>query len=237
MSDWRDNGFVDPAAARRAAQKMARAGSLHHKPPAFWSDLEVRGRAIKWHRQMTVREALERMQCEIGRAPSKSALARFWQRLDKDDPSDPVCLRAKALASDFVFDIEARRKMSESMEPVRQQLRAAAHKVTLSKIEALVELIDHRIEVRGNAASPGLGQRITLRARDIYRRLRRALGHDFGGHDVAEQHHLDRSDVILELGEIIFGRRHLGSPSNGYADDEETIARRIRAHRLSETSK
>jgi len=230
MSDRHDNGFIDPVAARRA-------GSLRHKPPAFWSDLEIRGRAIKWHRQMTVREALERMQGEIGRAPSKSALARFWQRLDSDIPSDPVCLRAKAQASDFVVDIETRRKMWAAMEPVRQQLRAAAHEVTLLKIEALVELIDHRIEVHGNAAPASFGHRITLRARDIYRRLRRALGHDVGGHDVAEQHHLDRSDVILELGEIIFGRGQRRSPSNGYADDEETIAQRIRAHRLSEVSK
>lgn len=55
-----------------------------HRYPAFWSDLEVRNRAVAWHRQMSVREAIERMDGELGRAPSKSALHRFWLWLDRE---------------------------------------------------------------------------------------------------------------------------------------------------------
>lgn len=54
-----------------------------HRYPAFWSDLEVRNRAVAWHRQMSVREAIERLQEEVGRAPSKSAMHRFWLWLDE----------------------------------------------------------------------------------------------------------------------------------------------------------
>lgn len=51
--------------------------------PKFWSDVEIRERALTYHRQMTLREALERMQAEIGRSPSASALHRFWIKLDR----------------------------------------------------------------------------------------------------------------------------------------------------------
>lgn len=54
-----------------------------HRYPAFWSDLPLRAMVVSCHRQMSVREAIERMQAELGRAPSKSALARCWMWLDE----------------------------------------------------------------------------------------------------------------------------------------------------------
>lgn len=53
-----------------------------HRYPNFWSDLPVREMAVRLHRQMTVIEAICAMQEALGRAPSKSALARFWSWLD-----------------------------------------------------------------------------------------------------------------------------------------------------------
>lgn len=54
-----------------------------HKYPAFWSDLPMRQMVVKLHRQMTGKEAIALMQQELGRAPSKSGLARCWQWLDE----------------------------------------------------------------------------------------------------------------------------------------------------------
>lgn len=58
-------------------------GSVRRNP-AFWSDIEVRRLAVMSHRQMTIAEALVFISREVGneRTPSKSALARAWQRLD-----------------------------------------------------------------------------------------------------------------------------------------------------------
>ncbi len=63
-----------------------------------------------------------------------------------------------------------------------------------------------------------------------------------GAVGAAWQQLLGRGDVSLDqvvqgVEAVGQGRDHAASPSNGYADDEETIARRIHAHRLSETSK
>lgn len=54
-----------------------------HRYPVWWSDLPMREMAIKTHRQMTVLQAIALMQSELGRAPSKSGLARFWYQLDR----------------------------------------------------------------------------------------------------------------------------------------------------------
>lgn len=53
--------------------------------PAFWGDLDVREFLTTCHRQMT--EVAARAACErqfgAARTPSKSALNRYWQRLDR----------------------------------------------------------------------------------------------------------------------------------------------------------
>lgn len=53
--------------------------------PAFWSDVEVRGLVLATHRQMTLDEAhsLIVARCGAERAPSRSAVHRFWKRLDR----------------------------------------------------------------------------------------------------------------------------------------------------------
>jgi hypothetical protein len=66
---------------------------LHHpdgrlrgqRYPNFWGDLEVRRAATAIHRQMTIARAVSRLSAEFGpeRAPSKSALHRYWKQLDK----------------------------------------------------------------------------------------------------------------------------------------------------------
>lgn len=60
------------------------AGQKRQTRPAFWSDVEVRGLVLTTHRQMTLDEALALLidRCGAARAPSRSALHRFWKRLD-----------------------------------------------------------------------------------------------------------------------------------------------------------
>lgn len=60
-------------------------GSLRNqRRPKFWSDIEVREALVKMHRQMTVLMAKQTLAAEFGpeRAPSKSAIARFWKIQD-----------------------------------------------------------------------------------------------------------------------------------------------------------
>lgn len=49
-----------------------------------WSDLPVREGVIARHRQMTIAQAVDELTEQFGadRAPSKSALARIWKKLD-----------------------------------------------------------------------------------------------------------------------------------------------------------
>lgn len=53
--------------------------------PKFWGDVEVRGLVLSAHRQMTIDEVRERSLRDYGKArtPSRSAIHRFWQRLDR----------------------------------------------------------------------------------------------------------------------------------------------------------
>lgn len=53
--------------------------------PNFWGDLEVRRAATALHRQVTIAQAVEQLNAEFGagRAPSRSALHRYWKQLDK----------------------------------------------------------------------------------------------------------------------------------------------------------
>jgi hypothetical protein len=82
--------LLERAAALHPVRDDARfAMALAHMPvkkshhyPAFWSDLPLREMAIRTHRQMTGKQAIALMQSELGRAPSKSSLARFWLWLD-----------------------------------------------------------------------------------------------------------------------------------------------------------
>jgi hypothetical protein len=55
----------------------------HHRYPVWWDDMAIRERAIRFHRQMTGPQAIARILEEVGRAPTKSSLARFWLRLDE----------------------------------------------------------------------------------------------------------------------------------------------------------
>jgi len=52
--------------------------------PTFWRDVEVRDFLIASHRQMTVDEAVTEVTRRFGakRAPSRSAVGRFWKTLD-----------------------------------------------------------------------------------------------------------------------------------------------------------
>lgn len=80
-------GFVDePEFAKRLPQiPVGWYTGKNRINPRCWSDLAVREAVIVRHRQMTLDAALAEMRAEFGdeRPPSKSALQRIWQRLDK----------------------------------------------------------------------------------------------------------------------------------------------------------
>lgn len=59
--------------------------------PKFWGDMEVRGLVLATHRQMSVDEvhALIVERCGAERAPSRSAIHRFWLRLDRLKAASP----------------------------------------------------------------------------------------------------------------------------------------------------
>ena len=61
------------------------SGQSHQRRPAFWSDVEVRGLVLATHRQMEISEARDLIiaRCGAERAPSRSAIGRFWLRLDR----------------------------------------------------------------------------------------------------------------------------------------------------------
>lgn len=53
--------------------------------PGFWSDRPVREAVIAAHREMSINELIARLTAQFGadRAPSRSAIHRAWQQLDK----------------------------------------------------------------------------------------------------------------------------------------------------------
>lgn len=54
----------------------------HYKHPKFWPDIEVRERVIALCGQTEISKAADALKQEYGdRAPSRSALHRFWQKL------------------------------------------------------------------------------------------------------------------------------------------------------------
>jgi hypothetical protein len=72
---------LDMDAAARALAPHWRNG----RRPELWSDDEVRRAAIVLHREVTIDEAREHIARTFGaeRCPSRSALQRFWDVLDK----------------------------------------------------------------------------------------------------------------------------------------------------------
>lgn len=59
--------------------------------PKFWGDVEVRGFLLATHRQATVDQVRERCAEAFGeeRTPTRSAIHRFWQRLDRLKAANP----------------------------------------------------------------------------------------------------------------------------------------------------
>jgi hypothetical protein len=57
----------------------------HGRRPKFWRDLPVRTEVIALHRQVTIDAAFRQLAEKFGpeRAPSKSAIGRTWQAIDK----------------------------------------------------------------------------------------------------------------------------------------------------------
>jgi hypothetical protein len=67
-------------------------GSRRLAKPKFWHDFEVRGIVLATYRQMTIDQARGVItdKCGASRTPSRTAIGRFWQRLDRlrnDTPS------------------------------------------------------------------------------------------------------------------------------------------------------
>lgn len=80
FTDYAKRRYGDDYALDAARLRPPRRG----RPPAFWSDVAVREVVIATHRQMTIDEALAAIVSQFGkeRAPSRSALARYWKYLD-----------------------------------------------------------------------------------------------------------------------------------------------------------
>ena len=59
--------------------------------PKFWGDVEVRGFLLATHRQATVDQVRDRCAEAFGeaRTPTRSAIHRFWQRLDRLKAANP----------------------------------------------------------------------------------------------------------------------------------------------------
>lgn len=71
--------------AEARALAAATAGAWPNgRRPAFWADLAVRTLLTALHRQMTLAEARAACAERFGaaRTPSKSAIHRYWRRLD-----------------------------------------------------------------------------------------------------------------------------------------------------------
>jgi hypothetical protein len=60
-------------------------GRKARRQPKFWGDIDVRHAAVALYRQSTVDDALRTLAASFGpeRVPSRSALHRFWKRLDQ----------------------------------------------------------------------------------------------------------------------------------------------------------
>ncbi|WP_413206740.1 hypothetical protein [Rhodospirillum sp. A1_3_36] len=58
---------------------------LNGRRPGFWSDTEVREAVTRLHREVTINAAVSMLIDQFGsaRTPSRSALGRYWRRLDE----------------------------------------------------------------------------------------------------------------------------------------------------------
>jgi hypothetical protein len=74
---------VDEARRIALAERTLPAQGRGHLP-AFWPDAEVRRFLIVHHGFLTIDLAREQLAARVGdRAPSRSAIGRFWQALDR----------------------------------------------------------------------------------------------------------------------------------------------------------
>ncbi len=77
--------LVDDRLARRAHAASALPIWSNGRRPNFWPDLDVRLLLTAMHRQMTLAQSLDVVARLLGaeRAPSRSAVHRYWQALDR----------------------------------------------------------------------------------------------------------------------------------------------------------
>lgn len=78
------NGKQNPRLHEIVDAKFKRPGD-RHKYPDFWPDKEVRAAVIDLHREVEIAQARSIITQRFGetRAPSQTAIHRFWQRLDE----------------------------------------------------------------------------------------------------------------------------------------------------------
>lgn len=71
-------------AAEQEAPEARGAEQKRHRKPSFWGDVEVRRALAALHRETTLSEARAQISARFGpeRAPSRSAIGRFWKSLD-----------------------------------------------------------------------------------------------------------------------------------------------------------
>jgi hypothetical protein len=113
------------------------------------------------------------------------------------------------------LDPEAARAVAKRWVELRESQRAS---VVDRKVEALLKIIDHRIEADRNKRATLFDRAISL----LRRLLNRLAGNGLARRDdVRKQQVLHSGDLVLQLGEIIFGH---GVLSDG-GDDAETTPR------------
>jgi len=71
--------------ALRAPAPLPLGNGSRQRLPKFWGDIEVRKTVTDLYRRVTLAEARKAIISEYGkdRAPSKSAIHRFWQKIDQ----------------------------------------------------------------------------------------------------------------------------------------------------------
>lgn len=136
-----------------------------------------------------------------------------------------------ALVADHGFlDLGGAKDVLRHARAERRKVQEAAETL---RIQALVDLIDERIQAHSHPARSSLGSAIAEVAKQIHRAVRTAFGDILGRENVTKHELLHRDDVISELGQIIFG--HLSTLQS--VEEAKASAARVAAHRLSETRK
>lgn len=82
---------VESALSLTHAPELWGSPSRPGRRAKFWHDVEVRGFLLAMHRQATIDQVRERCIQAFGeeRAPARSAIHRFWQRLDRLKAANP----------------------------------------------------------------------------------------------------------------------------------------------------